>query len=97
MLHFYSTRMVNNLWLLDDGSNVEVEFMNAFGLPKTEKMRIINFGYRQESRLLNVDAVKYKSDRHIYINQSRNVFVHQEMNEVLNRVLKGQELEFRPQ
>ena len=35
MLHFYSTRMVNNMWLLRDGKTVEIEFMNAFFLQKT--------------------------------------------------------------
>ena len=30
MLHYYSTRTINNLWLLKDGRHVEVEFMNAF-------------------------------------------------------------------
>ena len=46
MLQYYSTRMVNNMWLNKDGKYVDIEFMNAFGLPKTEKMRIMNFGYR---------------------------------------------------
>ena len=64
MLHFYSTRMINNMWLHQDGKFVDIEFMNAFGLLKTEKMRIMNFGYRQESRILNVDAVQYQSSRH---------------------------------
>ena len=68
--------------------------MNAFGLPKTEKMRIMNFGYRQESRILNVDAVQYQSDRHVYINLNRNVFLHTEMNEMLKRILSGQEITF---
>ena len=30
MLHYYSTRMVNSIWLHRNGQQVEVEFMNAF-------------------------------------------------------------------
>ena len=54
MLHHYSTRMVNNIWLMEDGKHIEVEFMNAWFLQKTEKFRILNFGYIAESRVLNV-------------------------------------------
>ena len=35
MLHYYSTRMINNIWIFKDGRNVEIEFMNAFFLQKT--------------------------------------------------------------
>ena len=74
-LHHYSTRMVNNLWLLPDGKHIEIEFMSAFMTPKTEKMRIMNFGYLADSRFLNVKSVSYQSGlRHIYINMNRNVF-----------------------
>ena len=74
-LHHYSTNMVNNLWLLPDGKHIEIEFMSAFMTPKTEKMRIMNFGYMADSRLLNVKAVSYQSGlRTIYINLNRNVF-----------------------
>lgn len=30
MLHHYSTRMVNDIWLLEDGKHIEIEFMNAW-------------------------------------------------------------------
>ena len=43
MLHYYSTRMVNNMWLLRDGKTVEIEFMNAFFLPKSTRCTIRNF------------------------------------------------------
>jgi hypothetical protein len=33
MLNYYSSKMVNSIWLLRDGKNVEVEFMNAFFMP----------------------------------------------------------------
>jgi len=68
MLHHYSTRMVNNMWLLEDGKHIEVEFMNAFMMQQTEKMRILNFGYMAESRVLNVQSVTYKQTENIYIN-----------------------------
>lgn len=30
MLQNYSSRMVNNMWILRDGKNVKIEFLNAF-------------------------------------------------------------------
>jgi hypothetical protein len=30
MLHHYSSRMINNMWLYADGRHVEVEFLNAY-------------------------------------------------------------------
>jgi len=58
-LHYYSTRMVHNLYLLPDGKQIEVEYFSAFGKPKKERMRIINFGYMEESRFLNLKKVSY--------------------------------------
>ena len=54
MLHYYSTRMVNSMWLLKDGHTVEIEFLNAFFMPKTEQFHIRNLGYLQPSRVVNV-------------------------------------------
>ena len=45
MLNYYSTRMINDLWVHSDGKHVEIQFMNAFFMPKTKKFRILNFGY----------------------------------------------------
>ena len=59
MLHYYSTRMVNNLWLLRDGKTVEIEFMNAFFLPKSTRCTIRNFGYLEPSRVYNVSLFTY--------------------------------------
>ena len=71
-LHHYSTRTVHNIWLLPDGKHIEVEFFSAFLNPKTEKMKILNFGYMEPSRFLNTDKVSYKSGQvDIYINMSR--------------------------
>lgn len=58
-LNYYSTRMINDIWIYGDGKHIEVAFMNAFFLPKAEKMRILNFGYKQESRIHNLDCVTY--------------------------------------
>ena len=30
LLQYYSKRMINDIWLEQDGSHVEVQFMNAF-------------------------------------------------------------------
>lgn len=54
MLQYYSSRMVNNMWLLKDGKTIEVEFMNAFFLQKTKRYTIRNLGYLEPSRVLNV-------------------------------------------
>ena len=94
MLHHYSTRMVNNLWILQDGKHIEVQFMNAFFLPKTEKFRIMNFGYLQESRLNNTMVSTYQQDRSLYINFNRNAFHHLEHTAIIKKVMTGQELSF---
>ena len=57
-------------------------------------MRIMNFGYAKETRLLNVKSVKYKVEENIYINIDRNAYIHPEYREILDRVLTGQELLF---
>jgi len=54
MLHHYSSRMVSDMWLNEDGKTVHIDYMNAFFNSKSETMKIINFGYLQESRILNV-------------------------------------------
>lgn len=59
MLHYYSTRMINNLWLLRDGKTVEVEFMSAFFLAKRQRCTIRNFGYLAPSRVYNVSVFTY--------------------------------------
>ncbi len=59
MLQYYSSRMVNNMWLMKDGKTVEIEFMNAFFLQKTRRFQIKNLGYYEASRLLNVNVFKY--------------------------------------
>ena len=72
MLHHYSTRMIQDIYLLPDGRTIEVSFFNAFWvsssadnfwlflqIPKTEKLRISNLGYFQASRLYNVELATY--------------------------------------
>jgi len=74
MLHYYSTRMINNIWLLEDGKTVQIEFMDAFFVNKTENFRILNFGALEPSRLLNVDMAIHEMDRKVYVNKSRNLY-----------------------
>ena len=59
-LNYYSSRMINDVWLMEDGTTVEIAFMNAFFIPKTQKYRIINFGYLKESRLYKVETATYQ-------------------------------------
>ena len=71
-LHHYSTRTINNIWLHSDGKHIDVEFFSAFSNPKTEKMKIMNFGYMEDSRFLNTQKVSYQSgQRNVYINLTR--------------------------
>ena len=56
MLDYYSTKMVSNIWLHRDGRTIEVDFMNAFFLPKSGKFMIRNFGNYQPSRLWNINC-----------------------------------------
>ena len=46
--------MASDIYLCPDGKHVKVDYFNAFFPAKSEKMRILNFGYMQESRILNV-------------------------------------------
>ena len=91
MLHYYSTRMVNNIWILEDGRSVEVEFMDAFFVNKTQTFRILNFGSLEPSRLLNVDVATHE-DRKVYVNIPRNLYsvsLNPEYQVVLEKVLRG--------
>ena len=53
-LSTYNPEFQFNTWLIAIAKNVHIDFMNAFFNPKSETMRILNFGYLQESRILNV-------------------------------------------
>ena len=93
MLHHYSTKMVNNIWLMKDGKHVEVEFMSAFMLPATKKMTIRDFGYLQESRLYNVASLTHKQTETLYINFSRNMYAERpEWKNLLINIFKGKEV-----
>ena len=88
--------MINNIWILEDGRSVEVEFMDAFFVNKTKTFRILNFGSLEPSRLLNVDVATHE-DSKVYINISRNLYsvtLNPEYQVVLEKVLRGQEFTF---
>lgn len=92
MLHYYSTRMINNIWLLEDGKHVEIEFMDAFFVNKTEKFRILNFGSLEPSRLLNVDMATHEMNRKVYVNKTRNLYsvsLNPEYQVILEKILRG--------
>ena len=89
--------MINNIWLLEDGKTVEIEFMDAFFVNKTEKFRILNFGALEPSRLLNVDMATHEMDRKVYVNRSRNLYstsLNPEYSVILEKILRGQEFTF---
>ena len=88
--------MINNIWILEDGRSVEVEFMDAFFVNKTKTFRILNFGSLEPSRLLNVDVATHE-DSKVYINIKRNLYsvtLNPEYQVVLEKVLRGQEFTF---
>lgn len=92
MLNHYSTRMINNLWLLKDGKTVEVQYMNAFFLPKSEKLAIRNFGYWAPSRVYNVSLFTYQQTQTLYMNLGRNVYKDPEYTEVIKQLVQGREI-----
>ena len=57
-------------------------------MPKTERMRIMNFGYPEDSRLLNVIVASYQQ-RKVYINLERNSFANPEYNNMIENILIG--------
>ena len=63
--------------------------MNAFFLPKNEKLRILNFGYLQESRVLNVSVASYEQKRQVYINLDRNSFTEPEFRTIMEKIFTG--------
>ena len=89
MLQHYSSRMASDIYLCQDGKHVKINFMNAFFPTHTEKLRILNFCYLQESRILNVSVASYEQKRSIYINLGRNAFVEEEYKNILERVFTG--------
>jgi len=92
MLHYYSTRMINNIWILRDGKTVEIELMNAFFLSKTRRMNIRNFGYLAPSRVYNVSCFTYQQQESLYINTSRNVYKDPEYAALLSNIVQGREI-----
>ena len=85
--------MASDIYLCPDGKHRKVDYFNAFFPVKSEKMRILNFGYMQESRILNVHVASYEQKKSIYINLSRNAFIEEEYKTILERVFTGQELQ----
>ena len=95
MLQHYSTRMIQDIYLLPDGRTIELNFFNAFWVPKQgERLRITNLGYFQPSRMYNLDVATYMQDRKIYINMPRNMYKNTEYNEMIRRMMTGQEITF---
>ena len=92
MLDYYSRRMINNLWLHKDGKTVEIDYMSAFFLPRSEKYMCRNFGNYQPSRLFNVNLVQYQALQSIYINPSRNTFKSEEHAEIIQAIMAGKEI-----
>ena len=48
---------------------------------------IRGFGYREPSRVFNVDLFTYQQVENLYINQSRNMFVREDYSDVIDRIL----------
>lgn len=91
-LQYYSTRMANNIFIKRGGKEMRIEFLNAFWMPKTMNLKIIDNGYFEPSRLYNVQYSLNKKDHKIYINMPRNQYKHPEYNNLIRKILSGQEL-----
>ena len=94
MLHYYSTRIIRNLYLKNDGETVRVEFFNAFFMPKQKTMKIVDLGYLEPSRIYNLNLAKHKAEHKMYINFKRNMYRHPEYEEILRNVFMGKTLMF---
>ena len=93
MLHYYSSRMVNNIYLFKDGKHVEIEFMNAFMMPESRKYPVRDFGYMQPSRLFNVHMLTHKQKETLFINMSRNMYANKpEWNDLVSAIFRGKEV-----
>ncbi|CDW75092.1 UNKNOWN [Stylonychia lemnae] len=94
MIQYYSTRLIHDIYIIKDGKFCEVTYYNALWIPKTEKLRIVNFGYFNPSRLYNVDMATYQQKQKIYINLGKNIYKDPEHNEMVKMMLSGKEFDF---
>ena len=94
MLHYYSTRMIRNVYLKNDGETVRIQLFNAFFKPKEFTAKIVDIGYLEPSRIYNIFLAKHKLDQKLYINFKRNIYKHMEMEKVLECVFQGKTLIF---
>ena len=93
MLHWYSIRMINNMWLSKDGKRVEIEFMNAFSIQETRTFTIRDFGYLQSSRLFGCDTLTHKQVDTLYINFNRNNYAaFPEYENICRAIFSGKEI-----
>lgn len=66
--------------------------MNAFFLPKSETLKIRNFGYWAPSRVYNVNLFTYQQKKTLYINMSRNIYKDPEYAQVISQMVQGREI-----
>ena len=89
VLHYYSTRMVNSIWLQRSGQEIQIEFMNAFFAEKTGDYEVQNFGYLKPSRLYNVDTFSHKQKEDFYINFERNMYHEKDYRDAVRAMCQG--------
>ena len=77
MLHYYSTRIVKNIYLKNDGETVRITYFNAFFKSKETTVRTMDLGYLEPSRVYNLYLAKHRADK-LYINFNKNMFKHPE-------------------
>jgi len=94
LLHYYSTRVIRNIYLKSDGETVRIEFYNAFFASKEETYKIQDLGYLEPSRVYNLHLAKHKSTTKMYVNIKRNMYKHPEYQEIIKQVFIGKVLTF---
>ncbi|CAI2381021.1 unnamed protein product [Moneuplotes crassus] len=94
MLHYYSTRIIKNIYLKNDGEHVRVTYFNAFFMQKEKTMKIVDMGYLEPSRIYNLYLAKHKAEEKMYINFTKNMHKHPEYRAMLEKVFSGTNLVF---
>ena len=94
MLHFYSTKIIKNIYLKNDGETIRIKYFNAFFKSKEVTCKIVDLGYLEPSRIYHLYLAKHKAENKMYINFNRNMYKHPEYRILLEKVFRGTNLVF---
>ena len=94
MLQYYSSRVIRDMYLKNDGKTVRIEFFNAYLQTSQVEAKIIDIGYLEPSRVYNLHYSKHKLNQKMYINFKKNIYKHPEYKHILQNIFQGNELLF---